>query len=248
MDVRATARADDRLARAQVRQETSDLAGQRRGPQGGACVRRDRRAERLRGQAGVSGPRHLPQDHRQPGACLWVDRGERALQAPTVLGQLPHHARVRHPARAVASQELRSEDHPGRGRDSCGWNGAGRGFLGASRGDNDVGTGTRPEVGDPRACLCPRAADDRHRHPARRTIDGSADQDRAVRSVARNVRPARGGAAPHSRLLLPGVVLLGGDRVGTHRPQVHDPRDIAVGRLHRQRRGAVAHHRDREAS
>ena len=55
-------------------------------------------------------------------------------------------------------------------------------------------SGRRPEVGGDRARGEPRAADDHRRRAARRPVDRPADQDRAGRPHARDVRPPRRGA------------------------------------------------------
>ena len=59
----------------------------------------------------------VPQHQRQHGAGARLRRRVAAERAAAVPGQLPDHARVRHPARAVDVQGLRRDDVPGRGRD-----------------------------------------------------------------------------------------------------------------------------------
>ena len=53
----------------------------------------------------------------------------------------------------------------------------------------------------------PRAADDHRRRAARRSVDRPADQDRAGRPAARDVRPARRGAAADRRRAVAGRLL-----------------------------------------
>ena len=57
----------------------------------------------------------------------------------------------------------------------------------------------RPEVGGDRPRDQPRAAADHRRRAARRPVDRAADQDRAGRPAARDVRPPRRGAAADRR-------------------------------------------------
>ena len=80
----------------------------------------------------------------------------------------------------------------------------------------------------------------RHRRPARRPVDGHADQDRAGRPAPGAVRAQRRVADPRGRPGDARRVLHARDRGGPHRPQVHDPGRVPVRRVRRQRRGAVA--------
>ena len=90
-----------------------------------------------------------------------------------------------------------------------------------------------------------RAAAGHRRRPARRPEHGPADQDRAGRPAAGDVRPQRRVAAAGRRRAQPGRLLLRGDRGVPHRGQAHDAGDPADRRLHRQRRRAVAGAGDR---
>ncbi len=78
------------------------------------------------------------------------------------------------------------------------------------------------------------------RHPARRAVDRTADQDRGRRPQHRPVRPPRRSAAADRRQLQPGALLPRRDRSGPDRAQVPHAGDPAVRRLPRQRLRAVA--------
>ena len=67
----------------------------------------------------------------------------------------------------------------------------GAAFAGQPRDHGNEWSGRRPEVRGARARGEPRAADDHRRRAARRSVDRSADQDRAGRPDARDVRASR---------------------------------------------------------
>ena len=162
----------------------------------GLQLRRDRRAlrPRVRGQARAARAGRVPPDHRQRRAVVRARRRRAGREAAVVLRVVPDHARLRHPARAVEAEELRREDAAGRRRD------LGRRYRDrrrVRRQPRDHGhewSRRRPEVGGARARGEPRAADDHRRRAARRPVDRSADQDRAGRPDARDVRASRRGA------------------------------------------------------
>ena len=117
---------------------------------------------------------------------------------PMLPRRLPDHAGVRHPARALAAQVVRHQDDAVRGRDRVGRRGARRVVRRRARRHGDVRAGPRSQVGDDRSRDLRRAAAARPRHPARRSVDGDADEDRAGRPPARDVRTSRRGAARRS--------------------------------------------------
>ena len=91
--------------------------------------------------------------------------------------------------RASASRTFQAED------EIAGIGAAlGASFGGAPGGDDDVRPRHRAEVRDHRPRRDARAAAGRRRRAARRAVDGSADQDRAGRPAAGDVRPQRRGA------------------------------------------------------
>ena len=75
----------------------------------------------------------------------------------------------------------------------------------------------RPQVRGDRPRDQPRAADGHRRRAARRSVDRPADQDRAGRPDARDVRPARRGAAADRRRAVAGRLLRRRVRGGAHR-------------------------------
>ena len=107
------------------------------------------------------------------------------------------------------------------------------------RDDDQRSRGDAEERDDLAGHLRRAAAADR-RHPARRPVDGPADEDRGRRPQHRPLRPFRRGAAAGRRGVEPGALLRGGDRGGPHRRQVPHPGHPAVGRLPRQRLRALA--------
>ena len=109
------------------------------------------------------------------------------------------------------------------------------------------GPGRRPQERDDLAGGVDRAAAADRRHPARRSVDRAADQDRGVRPQHRDVRPPRRGAAADRRRVQPGAVLRRRHRGGPHRPQVPHAGDPAVRRLPGQRLRAVEPAVDRVA-
>ena len=84
-----------------------------------------------------------------------------------------------------------------------------------------------------------RAAARRHRRPARRPVDGHADQERAGGPAPDHVRAQLGFAHPDRGALDAGRLLRHGHRGLAHRAQVHDPGRLPVRRLPRHRLGAV---------
>ena len=176
--------------------------GQPRRVQGGLQLRRDGRALRppVRGGAGATRTRALPQHHRQHRdvATGWSPAAQQA-KLPLLVRVVPDHAGVRHPPRAVAAQELRRAHAPGRGRDRRDRRRDRRGVRGPARGHRDERPGRRPQVRGPRPRDQPRAAAAARRRAARRSVDRPADEDRAGRPPARHVRPPRRGPAADRR-------------------------------------------------
>ena len=83
--VRAEPRADAPLDRREVRRPTGHRRGQRPGPQGGLCVRRDDRdvPHPLPGEAGPPPAGHVSQHHRQRGDGARLPRRVQARRAAT---------------------------------------------------------------------------------------------------------------------------------------------------------------------
>ncbi len=164
-----------------------------------------------------------------------------AAGLPLFLGAYPITPGLRHPARAVdatrssasSPSRPRTRSRPSARRSAPSFGGAlgvtttsGPGMALKTRGD-------RPRDRRP-SCRC------HLRHPARRPVDRPADQDRAGRPAAGDVRPQQRGAAA-------------GDRGRVARPTASDvaleasriavkymmPVIAALRRLHRQRRRAV---------
>ena len=213
MDVRASGRRHAPVVGEEVRRQARDLRGQRRIVQRRLQLRRDDRALRAsdprRGRAGDRGD--LPERRGIPGVGVGPHRGVGPQRCAVVLRQLSDHACIRPPARAVETQELRRRDDPSGGRDRRGQHGAGRGVHRSPRGDGHERAGDRSEGGDDRSRRHHGAADDPGRRDARRPIHRDADEERAGRSVARDVRPPRGVAHPDRGPVVAGGLLLRGD-------------------------------------
>ncbi len=108
-------------------------------------------------------------------------------------------------------------------------------------GDQHLGPRHAAEGRDDRPGRVGRAAAGHLRHPARRPLDRPADQDRAGRPAAGDVRPQRRVAGPDRRARQPGGLLQRGHRGGPDRGQVPHPGVPALRRLPGQRLRAVAH-------
>ena len=109
------------------------------------------------------------------------------------------------------------------------------------------GPGVVAQVGDDRAGRCNRAAVDHLRHPARRAEHRHADQDRAGRPAAGDVRPQWRGAGAGARSAVPGGLLHHRPRGRTVGDQIPDSGGDLVRRLHRQWCRAVARSRTSNA-
>ena len=140
-------------------------------------------------------PGRLHQHLGQHRPVLGSGGGRPAGPGPGVPRQLSDHPGVRHPPRAVQAQELRRAHPAGGGRDRRRGRRPRRRVRRSPRGDDDERAGYRSEVRDDRPGHQHGAAAADHRHPARRTLDRSAHQDRAGRPVAGHVRPPRRVAA-----------------------------------------------------
>ena len=137
------------------------------------------------------------------------DRGQRPQRPAAVPRQLPDHAGLRAPARALAPQALRRAHGAGRGRDRRRQHGARRRLRRPPRRHRDERPGHGPEGGDDRPRGRARAAAAGDRRPARRALDRDADQDRGRRPADGDPRPPRRVAAA-------------GDRRRRRRPQCFD--------------------------
>ncbi len=101
----------------------------------------------------------------------------------------------------------------------------GAAFAGSPRRDQHLRARHRAEVRDDRARGDDRAATGGHRRAARRSLDRAADQDRAGRPAAGDVRAQRRGARPDRRAAVTGRLLRrrpGGDPDRGHLPHAGD--------------------------
>ncbi len=117
-----------------------------------------------------------------------------------------------------------------------------------ARRDRLVGPRDRAQVGDDRAGGLARAAAPRDRRPARRPVDGNADQAGAGRSADDALRTELGEPGADRRRVEPVPVLPRRDRGRPDRAQVPDARVPALGRGACERLGAVAASRRRRAA
>ena len=107
------------------------------------------------------------------------------------------------------------------------------------------GPGPGPQGRDGRARRLARAAPGHLQHPARRTVDRSTDQDRAVRPAPGSLRTQWRGTRAGRRPPLPQRLLRRDGRGSPHRRHLSDACHRPVGRLPRQRLRAVAPPRPR---
>ena len=133
-------------------------------------------------------PGPLPEHHRQRGDRARLRRRVAARRARPVLRLLPDHAGLGHPPPARGLQELRRQDVPGRGRDRGHRRGDRRELRRRDGHDRLVRPGHRAQERGARARGHGRAAARRRRRPARRPVDGHADQDRAGGPAPGHVR------------------------------------------------------------
>ena len=155
--------------------------------------------------------------------------------------QLPDHARVGHPARAVQAQELQRPHLPGGGRDRGHRRGP-RGVLRRrARRDQHLGSRRGAEGRGHRPRRDGRTPAARRRRAARWALHRSADQDRAGRSAAGALRPQRRVAGRGARPAVAVGLLRDRGRGRADRADLPDAGDPPVGRRHRQRFRAVAH-------
>ena len=139
----------------------------------------------------------LPADHRQHGDELRPARRLEALRPAALPRRLPDHAGVVDSRGALAAQELRRHDLPGRGRDRRLRRRPRRVVRRRAR-RHDLGrAGNRPQGRDGRSRRDARAAAPDPRHPARRPLDRHADEARAGRPADGALRPQR--REPRSR-------------------------------------------------
>ena len=189
---------------------------------------------------------HLPQHHRQPGAVLRPGRrracspGCRSSSAPTRSPRPPTSS-----TSCQQAQGVRRHDAPGRGRDRRHRRGDRRLLRRLARRDHHLGPRHRAEVRGDRPGRDDRAAAARHRRAARRPLDRPADQDRAGRPAAGDVRPQRRGPGADRRAAVARRLLRRRHRGGPDRGHLPHPGDAALRRLPRQRLRAVADPRGR---
>ena len=163
------------------------------------------------------------------------------LSRPAALPRrVPDHAGVGDPRGARGLQALRRAHVPGRGRDRGCRRGARRGVRRRARRDDVGRAGRRAEGRDDRARDAARAAARDLRHPARRPVDRHADEAGAGRSADGAVRAQLGVARARRRGDVAVRLLPRGDRGVPDRAQVPHARVPALGRVPRERLGAVA--------
>ena len=230
------------FVRHEVREQARHRRGQHHRVQGGLELRRDHRGVRrlLRGQAGHA---CRPGTYRNISGNLalaygLIAAGQRA-EAAAVPGRVPDHPGQRHPARAVQAQALRRAHVPGRGRDRRHRRRAGRVVRRGAGRHHVLRAGHRAQGRDDRAGGVAGAAADHLRHPARRPVDRPADQDRAVRPAAGDVRAQRRGAGADRRAAVARRLLRRRRRGRPDRADLPHAGVPAVRRLPRQRLRAV---------
>ena len=172
--------------------------------------------------------------------------GARAVRAADLARLLPDHPGLRHPPRAQQAQGVRRHHVPGRGRDR-------RHRLPRSAPRSPARLGVTTTSG-PGIALKSEAIGlavmtelpaGRDRRPARRPVDRPADQDRAGRPAAGDVRPQRRGAGADRRAAVARRLLRRRARGDPDRGHLPHPGDAALRRLPRQRLRAVADPRGR---
>ena len=143
-----------------VRQDAGGGRGQPRGVQGRVQLRRDRRA--VRPAYEVKPATFAPGTYTNISgntALAWgLDRRRPAGEPADLPRQLPDHAGVRHPPRAVEAQELRRAHPAGRGRDRRHRRRPRRGVRRPPRRHHHERARHRPQGGDDRPGRQPRAA------------------------------------------------------------------------------------------
>ena len=135
---------------------------------------------------------------------------------------------------------LRRHDLPGRGRDRRRRGGAGCGVRRRAGRHHDVGPRDLAQERDDRAGRHAGVAAGGDRRAAGWAVDGVADQDRAVRPVAGDVRPQRRGSAADHRAALARRLLRRRAGGGADRVDLPDAGARALRRVDGQRLGAVA--------
>ena len=202
VDVRPSDRDDDRVPGQAVREGRRHPRRQHRGVQGGLELRGDHRDLRglLRGQAGPDVGRASTATSAAtwrwptawwPAACspasTWCWATYPITPASDILHELSKH------------KAFGDHDVPGRGRDRRHRRGDRRLVRGQARDHLHLRAGHRAQVRGDRARGDDRAAAAGHRRPARWPVDRAADQDRAGRPAAGDVRPQRRGAGADRR-------------------------------------------------
>ena len=191
---------------------------------------------------GAAAAGHLPQHHRQHGARARAGRRRPPGRAAARARLVPDHPGHRHPARARRAQAVRRHDHPGRGRDRRHRHRPRRALrrrASASPRRPAPAWPSRPRRSASRSRSSCRWSSSTCSAAGRRT--GPADQDRAGRPAAGDVRPQRrvAGADRGARARRPtaSTPRIEAVRIATtYRTPVH----AAVRRLPRQRLRAVA--------
>ena len=248
--VSAADREHAQLPREPFQEDARDSRGERQGAQGRLQLRRDDRdvRELLRSAGGANRAGTVSQYHRQQRDRAGIRGGGREIGTSAVPRLVSDHARQRHPARTRRLQEFPRVYFPGRGRDRRRMRGDWRVVRRCDRDHHDLRPRHEPEGRGGRSRGQGRAAAGHHRHPARGSVDRHADQARAGRLAAVDVRTAWRVADSDYRGVDAGRLLRLRVRGGSHRRQVHDAGHPAHRRPARQRRRAVAAARRRQAA
>ena len=248
--VSAADREHAHLSREPLQEDARSSRGQHQGAEGRIQLRRDdrdvREFVRSAGRANRAGT--VSQYHRQQRDRARIRGGGGEIRTSAVPRLVSDHARQRRPARTLRLQEFSRLYFPGRGRDCRRMRRDWRGIRRLDRDHHNLRPRHELEGRGGRARGQGRAADGDHRHPARRPFDWNADQARAGRLAAIDVRTPWRVADSDYRGVDARRLLRLRVRGGANRGEVHDAGDSAHRRPARQRRRAVAAARRRQAA
>ena len=249
MAVSAADREHARVHREPLQEDARSSRGQHQRAQGRLQLRRDDRdvRELVRSAGGANRAGTVSQYHGQQRDRARLRGGGGEVGTSAVPRLVSDHARQRRSARTRRLQEFSGLYFPGRGRDRRRMRRDWRVVRRRDRDHHDLGPRHEPQGRGGRTRGEGRAADGDHRHPARGPVDRHADQARAGRPAAGDVRTPRRVADSDYRGVDAGRLLRLRVRGGANRGQVHDAGDPAHRRPARQRRGAVAAARRRRS-
>ena len=202
----------------------------------------------VRGQAGQAQARQATATSPATRPPRWASSPRRSIRATALPGQLPDHARLRHPARAVDVQELRRHHLPGRGRDRRHLLAIGAAFGGALALTTSSGPGIALKTEAMGLALMlelPLVICNIQRGGPSTGLPTKTEQADLLQAIyGRNSESPD----PGDRLAHAGRLLRDRLRGLPDRGEVHDAGDLPLRRLPRQRLGAVADPRRREAA